>query len=262
MTQSASSKERKPPRRAAFAYWKVDMRAHCLLLILGLSLPATAGHAFTLTPMSTTFASQGSGAAKTFRVDNDTSNRVAFEISVLTRDMNEDGMETNRPAADLFTVFPPQGAIAPGKSQTVRVVWKGAPNPSSELAFRVVAEELPVNFKPDTDKAQIKVILRYMAAVYVCPRNARPNLQVAGFTRTGTNTYVLTVTNAGTAHRPLINPKLTLTGAQSQDRDAPADSLGPISGETVLAGRARRFVLTLPADFTEPSYRARLTTDE
>lgn len=238
------------------------MRAYCLLLILGLSLSATVSHAFTLTPMSTTFDPKGSGVAKTFRVDNDTSNRVAFEISVLTREMREDGSETNQPAADLFTVFPPQGAIAPGKSQTVRVVWKGTPNPTSELAFRVVAEELPVNFTPEKDKAQIKVILRYMAAVYVCPRNAKPDLQVAGFGRTGTNTYVLTVTNAGTAHRALLNPKLTLTGAQGSDRDVPTDSLTPISGENVLAGRTRRFVLTLPREFNEASYRARLTTDE
>ena len=238
------------------------MRVHCLLLILGLGFPAVTCRAFTLTPMSATFDPKGSGAAKSFRVENETSNRVAFQISVLARDMDEDGKETNQPAADLFTVFPPQGTIAPGKSQTVRVVWKGTPNPSRELAFRLVAEELPVNFTPEKDKAQIRVILRYLAAIYVCPRNARPNLQVADLTRTATNTHVLTVTNAGTAHRSLVNPKLVLTGAQSQNLDVPADSLSPLAGENVLAGHTRRFVLTLPASFAETSYRARLTTDE
>jgi hypothetical protein len=42
----------------------------------------------------------------------------------------------------------------------------------------------------------------------------------------------------------------------------PNEALKPLASENVLAGRTRRFVLTLPADFTETSYRAQLTTDE
>lgn len=238
------------------------MRVHRLLVMLGLGLLPAVGHAFTLTPMSATFDPRGSGAAKSFRVVNDSSNRVAFQLSILTREMDLDGKETNQPAGYLFTVFPPQGSVPPGRSQTVRVVWKGPPNPPAEQAFRLVAEELPVNFTPEKNKAQIRVVLRYVAAIYVRPRNARAEIQVSGLTRTDTNSYVLTVTNAGTAHRNLTNPKLILTGEKGQGLDVPTEALKPLSGENVLAGRARRFVLTLPTEFTETSYRAQLTTDE
>jgi fimbrial chaperone protein len=238
------------------------MRAKCLLLMLGLGFPIAAGRAFTLTPMSTTLTPKGAGAATSFRVENETSNRVAFEISVLTRDMADDGQETNRPAAEFFTVFPPQGTVPSGKSQTIRLVWKGPANPTNELAFRLVVEELPVNFTPETNRAQIKVLVRYMAAVYVRPRNAKPDLRVASFTRTETNTYVMAVTNAGNAHQPLKDPTLTLTDAQGRSQTVPTDPLAPITGQNVLAGRTRRFVLTLPPTFQEPSYQAHLTANE
>lgn len=238
------------------------MRALSLLLALGLGLPTAACHAFTLTPMSATLAPKGSGTAQSLQVDNESSNRVAFEITVLTRDMDEQGTETNQPATDLFTVFPPQGTIAPGKSQTVRLVWKGTPEPTNELAFRLVAEELPVNFTPEKNKAQIKVLLRYLAAVYVRPKNTKPNLQVSGFARSETNTYVMTVTNSGNAHQTLTDPTLTLTDGQGRKLDVTAEALSPIAGQNVLAGHRRRFVLTLPADFKEPSYQAHLTANE
>lgn len=239
------------------------MRIPCLWrLILGLGFATTVAGAFTLVPMSVTFAPKGKGVAQTFRVANESSNRVAFEIRVLTWDLDADGKETNSPAAGLFTVFPPQGAIAPGKSQMVRVVWRGPSNPEGERAFRLVAEELPVNFTPETNKVQIKLQLRYVAAVYVRPPKARPTLEATAFTRSGPHTWLLTVVNSGQAHQNLVDPTLTLTDAAGRSREVPAEVLRPLAGANVLAGHTRRFVLTLPADFSEPSYRARLTAHE
>jgi fimbrial chaperone protein len=238
------------------------MRVKYLLLFIGLGLSTVSSHAFTLTPMSTTLDPKGNGSAKSFQVENETSNRVAFQITLLTRDMDEDGKETNQPATDFFTVFPPQGIIAPGQSQTVRLVWKGQANLTNELAYRLLAEELPVNFTPETNKAQIKVLLRYIAAVYVRPKNAKPKLQVTSFTQTETNTCVMIVTNAGNAHQPLIDPVLTLTDARGQTQKIPSGQILSIAGQNILAKHTRRFVLTLPPDFKETSYQAQLTADE
>lgn len=238
------------------------MRVLRLVAVLGLGLNTAVSHAFTLTPMSATFDPKGSGAAKTFRVDNESSNRVAFQMTVLTRAMDETGRETNAPAGELFTVFPAQGTIAPGKSQNVRLVWKGATTLDRELSFRLVAEELPVSFTPEKNRAQIKVVLRYMAAIYVRPRNAKPDLQVTGLTRAEDGSYLLVVTNAGTAHQSLMRPSLALTDTRGQRREVPADALKPLESENVLARHTRRFVLRLPPDFTESSYPAQLTADE
>ncbi len=249
-------------REDGFYVRKILMQVRRLLPLFGLCLFTAASHAFTLTPMTVTLQPSGRGAAQVFRVQNESSNRVAFQMKVLTRDLDENGNETNRPATDSFTVFPPQGAIAPGQSQSVRLVWRGAANLDRERAFRLVAEELPVNFTPEAGKAQIQVVLRYMAAVYVAPRNARPNIQVASFTRQANNTYQLVVTNAGMAHQNLMKPRLSLKDAQGQRREVPAEALRLVETENVLAGRSRRFALTLPAEFTEPAYQAELTANE
>ncbi len=238
------------------------MRVHRFLAILGLCYLTATSHGFTITPMSATFQPSGKGAAQVFRVENESSNRVAFQVTVLTRDLDENGKETNRPAADLFAVFPPQGGIAPGQSQSVRLVWRGPANLDREMAFRLVAEELPVNFNSEAGKVQIKVVLRYLAAIYVAPRNARPRLQAGSVTRTETNTYLLTVINEGKAHQNLMKPRLALTDAQGRRRDIPSEVLRTVETENVLAGCTRRFVLTLPAEFTESSYKAELTADE
>lgn len=238
------------------------MSVHRLIILLGLSILVPTTQAFTLIPMSATLQPSGRGSAQVFRVENESSNRVAFQISVLTRELDEDGRETNRPAGDRFSVFPPQGAIAPGRSQSVRLVWRGPAHLDRELAFRVMAEELPVNFTPEKGKAQIKVVLRYLAAVYVAPRLARPEIQATGFNRTATNTYLLTVTNSGRAHQNLMKPGLAVTDAQGRRREVPAAALRSLESENVLAGRTRRFVITLPGDFTESSYQAELTANE
>ena len=230
--------------------------------LIALMLIAGATRAFNLTPMSATFDPSGNGSAKSFRVENETSNRVDYQIAMLTRDMTEDGQETNQTAAELFTVFPPQGTINPGQSQTVRVLWKGDRKPTNELAFRIEAVELPINRAPEKNKAEIKVLLRYLGAVYVRPRNAKPKLQVTEFTRTPTNSYLMVVANTGNAHQPLTDPVLTLTDAQGRTTKVPTEQLNGIAGQNILGNHTRQFTLSLPPEFKEERYEAQLTARE
>jgi fimbrial chaperone protein len=230
--------------------------------ILVLMFTAGATQAFTLTPMSATFDPAGSGSAKSFRVENESSNHVDFQITMLTREITVDGGETNQPATSLFTVFPPQGTIKPGQSQTVRVIWKGDKNPTNELCFRIEGVELPINRVPEKNKAEIKVLLRYLGAVYVRPRNAKPKLQVTGFTRTPTNTYLMVVANTGNAHQPLKDPALTLTDAQGRTTKASTDQLSVIAGQNILGKHSRQFTLSLPPEYKDEHYEAQLTAQE
>jgi len=233
-----------------------------LPIILVSMFTAGATQAFTLIPMSTTFDPVGNGSAKSFRVENESSNQVDFQISMLTREMTEDGRETNQKITNLFTVFPPQGTIKPGQSQTVRVVWKGDKNPTNELCFRIEGVELPISRVPEKNKAEIKVLLRYLGAVYIRPRNAKPKLQVTGFTRTPTNTYLMVGANTGNAHQPLKNPELTLTDAQGRIAKVPTEQLGVIAGQNILGNHTRQFTLSLPPAYKDEHYEAQVTAQE
>lgn len=235
-----------------------------LVACAGLCVGAFGAAAFTLSPMVATFAPKGRGVANSFILSNESSNRVAFKVQVLTRDIDLDGKETNEPAGDLFAVFPVQGTLMPGSKQTVRVVWRGPSEISCERAFRLVAEELPVEFSPaeSTKRGPIRIQLRYMAAVYVQPHKAKPDIRVTSFTQSGTGSWQLIVTNAGTAHQNLVNPKLILIGSEGRGREVPEECLSGLLSENVLAGHARRFIIKLPPEFNESTYQARLTLNE
>jgi fimbrial chaperone protein len=232
-------------------------------LLLGM----LSSQAFTLTPISATLSPKANGAAASFRVENESSNRVAFQIKMITREMDEHGQETCELATNVFTVFPPQGIIAPGQRQNIRVVWKGAAAPTNELAYRIVAEELPVPLDTEQAGSHIKLLVRYMGTVYVAPRKPKSDLQTVGLVRvattaSSTNTYELTLRNQGNVHQGLKNPTLKINGGKDGPLLLKADQLNGITGENVLAQHTRRFSLVLPADFTVDSYQAELQVDE
>ena len=237
-----------------------------LMLSLGLSMAALHSHGFTLNPISATVEPRGYGVSASFRVENESSNRVAFQISMVTREMDEYGKETTLAASNLFTVFPPQGIIAPGQKQNVRVVWKGSANPSNELAYRIVAEELPVEFEQEKSQSHIKVLVRYLGTVYVRPKNCKPQLQVTRLTRgageNSTNAYEFAISNIGTAHQGLKNTVLSLTDSQGVKTEVRGDQLDGVEGQNILANHTRRFRVALPPAFKEPDYQSDIRVDE
>ena len=206
--------------------------------------------------------SKGYGTSKTFRIENESSNRVAFQISIVSREMNAEGQETLEPVTNLFTLFPPQGVIAPGQSQSVRLIWRGSSALTNEQCFRIVAEELPVNFIPEESHAQIKILLRYQGTVYVRPKGARSDLKVQGLTPTSTNIWQLTIANVGNAHHNLVNPSLTLTNSAGQITVISTNSLAAINGENILPHHTRNFLIALPPQLTNQVYQVQLNEDE
>src|ERR1044072_6580605 len=83
--------------------------AHFLLV----SIPAA--HAFKLVPIRVEFEPTGRGVNQTFRLENESSNSVPVQLSMLTRQMDLDGNETNAPAEDDFLVYPPQILLKPNQ---------------------------------------------------------------------------------------------------------------------------------------------------
>jgi fimbrial chaperone protein len=242
------------------------MKIKHVLLITGLVTMSLSAIGFALNPISATVEPSGYGVSTNFRVENETSNRIAFQVSIVTREMDEFGKENTTPASNVFTVFPPQGILAAGKKQNVRVVWKGTASPSNELAYRIVAEELPVDFEQEKAQSHIKVLVKYMGTVYVRPKVCKPQIQVTHLTRaTGentTNAYEFAISNTGTAHQGLKNTRLTLTDAQGTKLELTGDKLEGVEGQNVLARHTRRFRVALPPDYKEPEYRAEIQVDE
>jgi fimbrial chaperone protein len=174
------------------------------------------------------------------------------------REISLDGTETNVDADDQFLIYPPQLVIPPGEQQSVRITWLGDPNPAKELAFRIIAEQVPVDLteikQTEGEKTvSVKVLLRYMGSVYIRPEGVAPKLIVenanAQKSKTGAEQLVINVANQGTAHQFLQNIKVTVKAGSGQSVTlAGEQQLKGVLNENILADSKRQFILPWPKE--------------
>jgi fimbrial chaperone protein len=232
-----------------------------LLTVLFLALlrinPALA---FQFQPISQVFSPSGTHSTRTYQVINNQEERIAVEISVVERQMSLDGEETYQPAEDDFLIYPAQMILGPGATQVVRVSWLGDPAPDQELAFRLIAEQLPINLVDASHPApmqavgQVKVLLRYMGSLFVRPAGVQAALSLGSVTPSttaqGAPAVALTFVNQGNASARLHGLRLTLT-AQGQSVTLSPEQLEGIEGTTILPGHSRRYSLPRPANLPQ-----------
>ncbi len=220
-----------------------------LLVLIG--SPASA---FSFEPITQEFTPSGSGSVQTFRLVNEAADSVAVRISMLSRQTDADGRETNEPADALFVVYPSRAVLGPGSTQAVRVQWKGQSTSKVELCYRILVEQLPVDFSAQgKQKGGIRVLFRYLGAVYIVPPGAKPDV-VLESARPATDAagrpgLALVFANRGAAHAILNELSLTVasggTNGPEQMTFGPQELAG-ISGENLLPQTQRRFFLPLP----------------
>ncbi|MBD0866649.1 MAG: molecular chaperone, partial [Rhodobacteraceae bacterium] len=119
-----------------------------LVLTLGIGLLPGQALAFRFGPFIEYFAPYGPDSKKTYRAENESAAPMAVQISLKRRQMALDGSETLSDAEEDFVVFPPQFLLGPGQVRSIRVQWLGDPQPEVELAYRIIAEQLPVDLQP------------------------------------------------------------------------------------------------------------------
>lgn len=170
--------------------------------------------------------------------------------------MDSDGIERYQNADDDFIIFPPQMVISPNKTQTVRVQWAGDIAPGRELPYRLIAEQLPIALDRAAAKgAHVSILMRYLAAIYIVPDNATPDIVVNSIDKEqqkdGNNALIFMIENKGTAHAVLGDLSIRIpTGRNLQDADetiilSPSELAG-MTGENILAGHKRRFSVPWP----------------
>jgi fimbrial chaperone protein len=216
-------------------------------LLLMVSQPALA---FRLVPMREEFDPAGRGANRAFRVENDGNETVAIQISMLKREITLEGQELTTPADEEFIVYPPQFLLEPRQAQTIRVKWIGDANPARELAYRIVAEQLPVNFsKHPTGGAKVNLLVRYVGSIYIVPKTATPEISLESvrmrMNADLSRSLELTFSNTGTKHDVLRNLRLRLQSG-GQTVELGPEQLEGVSGENLLSGSRRRFTIPWP----------------
>ncbi|MBE9191686.1 molecular chaperone [Gloeocapsopsis crepidinum LEGE 06123] len=223
---------------------------------------------FQLLPISRTFSPAGSGATQSYQVINDTQEKLAVEVSIVERQIDIAGQESHKQAEDDFLIYPPQILLNPGESQTVRVTWLGEPKPSKELAYRLVAEQLPINLeKPQDNQSQpvgtVKLLMRYLGSIYIRPTNVKQNVVLETIEplqrKNGEKQLAITLHNQGTAHAVLKNLQLRLSAAgQKSMVNLKGEQLAAMNNAVILSGNKRRFIIPHPPELSTGAVTATL----
>jgi fimbrial chaperone protein len=214
------------------------------MCVAGLLLATAPAFAFKLTPIEAEFG-PGRQAVQTFKVENPGAQPVAIELTVHSRQMAADGSDVLAPTPDEFAVFPDQIVLQPNESQSVRVQWNGDSAPASEVAYRLMAEQLPIDIGTDgANRSGLKLMVKYLAALYVRPAEPAAMLTatVAAETREGNKLVVVRVKNTGNAHAVMQAGMLALS-AGGKPVEYTTEQHDAIHGKNVLAGIERELLV-------------------
>lgn len=235
-----------------------------LISAIAVFATSTAYAAFEFSPIITTLAPSGPEASTSMTVSNPGDTKIPVQVTIVAREPNEEGKEVyaeSDAVSDMFRIFPGQVVLNPKETRTIRVTYVGSPKIKSEMAFRVIAEELPVDVS-DPNKvykkavANVTIAIKYVGSLYVTPAGAKPELQVeAKKSETApakkgdkvSEQLVVIVTNKGTTHLVVRKPTLKIQSLVDnsevifQENDLPS-----FNNLNILAGKTRKFVLDWP----------------
>jgi len=207
--------------------------------------------------MTTSISPTGAAAVITYKVTNESDVQTAVSIKVTTRTIDASGVESNEPADKLFLVFPARVVLKPNSSQNVKVQYRGNPAISAEAAYRVIAEQLPIDFSKSTASG-VNILLTYVAALYVTPKNVEPHLvfgSATGMELDGKQGLIVTVRNAGTKHALISNPLIRINQSSgTAPLEIAGESLAGIDGQNLLALSERTFFVPWDTAVTGATY--------
>jgi fimbrial chaperone protein len=212
------------------------MRFIAVLLLAGAAAPASAS-TFNISPIRAELSNGHRTEALT--IMNAEDSPVVIQIRVVSWSQKS-GSEQLEDTRELLAT-PPVLQIPANGQQIVRVALRREPDPSQELTYRVIFEEVPQ--AAPKDFTGLRVALRLSIPVFVAPARGKASADVAWASRWLPNGQLeLAATNNGTAHLQITDFEAQFPG-----------SLMPLRGVTskyVLPGSRMSWTLTPPADAT------------
>ena len=222
------------------------MKAKSFLILILIVGAVSAVGAFSFVPMSASITPTGAQSVMSFRITNESTQAIAVVISVMTRAIDLDGKETNESTGKDFTIFPTKVVVQPNSFQTVKVQYKGVALLPRETCYRVIAEQVPIDFSKQ-ETSGVKVLFRYIAALYVSPAKAAPNLlldSALGAEVDGVKGLKVVIRNAGTRHALLSNAELKIQdGAGTTPILLGGDQTQAFEGQNMLPASSRSFFI-------------------
>lgn len=229
-----------------------------VLLSLTFLLFTTVGAgAFTFTPISQEFTLEGKYSSHVFTLTNDSlTEKIAVLVTVKKRVMDRNGAETLEDCPGDFAVFPSRNILEPGAVKRIRIKWTGGILTDTEASYRVIAEQLPVEFQEEEKRQEgggIRFTYRYEGSLYVMPDGVEPQIELTGIEQIQNEEgeaalLKLTFSNTGGRHAILGNLAITLISRYENFEPLllEGERLKGAAGENILARSERDFLIPIP----------------
>lgn len=225
------------------------------LLFVAFTLPAFS---FQLSPMVIRFSPDGVAKTQVLSLENKGTEKVPVQIEVVSRDTDSKGEEIRKPSDD-FTIYPEQVVLLPGEKRNVRLTWNGKID-KVEKAYRVIASQVPVNFKEKNAKAKngvsLKFLLQYIASAYVVPTDAAAQIKVKSVKLLSDKKLELVLANEGTAHRVLKLKELSVLDGEKTV--VKMTEIKDFDGNNILAGKEKTFTIPLTNSIKASQLKAQI----
>lgn len=231
------------------------MKLKFTLILMALLFSASA-FAFKFSPMSASIGIKNKDSSALFYLENDSDQPVAVQVSVAKREMDVNGVETNTKIGNEISIFPTQLIIPANEKRSVKVSWNSKENGNAklekELAYRLIAEQLPINLeKAKNKKTSIKVLLRYIAALYITDDDFSSDVKFNGVKR-NENKLSFEFENVGKKHQVLANLHLKVSRDKNKkELELKPEDLKGMTGENILASSKRFFVFPCEGKLSE-----------
>lgn len=207
----------------------------CAGVLLG---PADAGE-FTVNPIRLELGANARSGV--LGVRNDGGERLTFQLDAMAWTQDGQGKDNYSATTDLV-FFPKILSIEPGQQGVIRVGVKNAIVPS-EKTYRLFIEELPgPEKKPEAPGAQINVLIRFGAPIFVAPVAAQDRLEIEELLLANGK---LTFSARNTGNRHQLVQRVELRGA---DRGGHPVYALTIADRYLLAGTVKSYSTTIPAE--------------
>lgn len=208
--------------------------ALALSLVCGFSGSAAAHE---VTPMRVELVPQSGSRSALVSVRNTRDNDLPFEVVAQRRMTASDGTETLVPAGDEFIVFPPQGIVKPGSSQSVRFEYVGEQSLAESRSYLLDVREVPVT---PPGFSGILTVYNFGVAVYIKPPGAFTDLEVTAVGREG-DVINFDIRNRGNDFAVLSRRDLEFRFEDKTVRMGGADFAGRTSNPVIPPNAIRQF---------------------
>ncbi len=195
---------------------------------------------FTFSPMTETIQLGKGKNSVQFQIHNNTDKTIPISIKAVQRIQNIDGKE-ELPQTEDIKIFPPQLIVPKGEKRSIRVDWISKKKPTMEQSYRIIAEQVPLDIdkKNDGIKGGIKMLMRFMSALYVDPGNTKSHLNIVKLESIA-GKLKIHLKNSGSKHQYLKNVKIKISNGKTTIKLKKKD-VEKLEGHNVLAGKTRIF---------------------